>query len=272
MSYQDDLRKHLVEYKRRHLGILEPGVWRGVQYDHILPLRYSAANLLPEAEPAASAFLAKHPAKRHQYFHHLNSSQAFAFNLFFLYFGGEPEPATALLRALGQNGILTEWEPEKVPDPEEGTNIDVFWATADRVQTFCEVKLSEADFGTARDDDPHRKKLANIYSPDLAGHLDPAQLEPQAFFAAYQFNRNIWHMVRTNSPARLIFLLPRSNTALWAILHKMLAGVVPETRKHISAVAIEDVIATLSADERCPQALRAYAYKLEQKYLPRTAN
>ena len=276
MSYQDDLKKHLAEYKRQHLGISEPGVFRyrgrDVQRDHILPFGQSVANLLAEAEPAASAFLAAHPRKRHKYFHHLNSSQAFAFNLFFPYFSGEPESAAALLRALGQNGILTEWEPEKVPVAEEETNIDVFWATSDGVRTFCEVKLSEADFGTADDDDRHREKLASIYNPILAGHLDPARLQPPAFFAAYQFNRNIWHMVRTDGQSRLIFLLPRSNTVLWALLQNMLVGVVPSTRKRISAVAIEDVIATLYADERCPKALRTYARKLAQKYLLPTAN
>ena len=271
MSYQDDLKKHLTEYKLRHLGVSEPGVFRyrgrDVQHDHILPAGQSVANLLSEAEPAASAFLAACPGKRHKYFHHLNSSQAFAFNLFFSYFNGEPESAAALLRALGQDGILAEWEPEKVPVKEEETNIDVFWATSDGVRTFCEVKLSEADFGTANDDDRHREKLACIYSPILAGHLDPARLQPLAFFAAYQFNRNIWHMVRSDVQSRLIFLLPRSNTVLWAMLQKMLVGVVPGTRKRISAVAIEDVITALCADERCPKAFRAYARKIEQKYL-----
>ena len=106
-----------------------------------------------------------------------------------------------------------------------------------------------------------------MYSPVLAGHLDPARLQPLAFFAAYQFNRNIWHMVRADAQSRLIFLLPRSNTVLWALLQNMLLRVVAGTRKRISAVAIEDVIATLCADERCPNAFRAYARKIEQKYL-----
>jgi hypothetical protein len=54
----------------------------------------------------ASKFLLDHPDKCHQYLHHLNSSQAFAFNLFFPYFSGGPEAASALLRALGQEGVL----------------------------------------------------------------------------------------------------------------------------------------------------------------------
>jgi hypothetical protein len=274
LSYQDDLKKHLAEFKRRNLGISTPGVFRyrgrDVQHQHILPLANSSANLLEEAEPAASAFLAAHPHKRHRYFHHLNSSQAFAFNLFFPYFSGGQESASALLRALGQDGILAEWEPEAVPVPDEETNIDVLWATTDGVRTFCEVKLSEADFGKALDDDRHRAKLVDIYSEILAGHLEPARLEQFAFFDAYQFNRNVWHMVRTDR-SRLIFLLPRSNAGLWSLLQRLLFGVAPGTRERISAVAIEDSIANLSADNQCPERLREYAGKLMHKYLIQSA-
>jgi hypothetical protein len=273
LSYPDDLKKHLADFKRRNLGISAPGVFRyrgrDVRYHHILPLANSSANLLEEAAPAASAFLAAHPQKRHQYFHHLNSSQAFAFNLFFPYFSGEPESASALLRALGQDGILAEWEPEAVPVPDEETNIDVLWATTDGVRTFCEVKLSETDFGKALDDDRHRAKLVNIYSGVLAGHLEAARLERLAFFDAYQFNRNVWHMVRTDR-SRLIFLLPRGNAGLWGLLQHLLSGVVYSTRERISVVAIEDVIAKLATDNQCPERLRGYARKLKQKYLIRT--
>ena len=70
---------------------------------------------------------------------------------------------------------------------------------------------------------------------------------------------------------RLIFLLPRSNARLWARLQELLSGVVPSTRGHISAVAIEDVLANLSADDRCPAKLRKYALTLQQKYLVQSA-
>ena len=270
MSYQDELKRHLADYKRRHLGISEPGVFRyrgrEVRQDHILPLAKAYRNLLEEAEPEPSAFLANHRDKRHRYFHHLNSSQAFAFNLFFPYFTGGPEAASALLRALGQEGVFDKWEPEAVPEPDEGSNIDVLWTTREGARTFCEVKLSEADFGKAADDARHRAKLKDIYGPVLAAHLEPARLERLAFFDAYQFNRNVWHMVRADR-SRLIFLLPRSNAGLWRLLQHLLSGVVPRTRNRISAVAIEDVIANLSGDDLCPKGLREYAKKLKQKYL-----
>lgn len=270
MSYQDALKRHLADYKRLRLGISEPGVFRyrgrDVLRDHILPLANASMNLLEEAEPAASAFLAANPAKRHRYFHHLNSSQAFAFNLFFPYFSGGPASASVLLRALGQEGVLAEFEPEAVLAPEEQSNIDVFWTTTDGTQTFCEVKLSEADFGKAADDVRHRAKLRDIYSQVLAIHLEPRRLERLAFFDAYQFNRNVWHMVRADR-SRLIFLLPRSNAALWKLLQGLLAGVVPNTRERILAIAIEDVIGHLAGDDRCPKELHEYAKKIEQKYL-----
>lgn len=67
--------------------------------------------------------------------------------------------------------------------------------------------------------------------------------------------------------SRLIFLLPRSNAVLWKLLQRLLSGVLAGTRERISAIAIEDVIASLTADERCPKKLRDYAKKLKLKYL-----
>jgi hypothetical protein len=273
VSFQDKLKKHLADYKRGHLGISEPGVFlyrgREVSQEHILPRAEAYRNLLEEAEPEARAFFKNHPRKRHRYFHHLNSSQAFAFNLFFPYFYGGPEAASALLRALGQEGVLVGCEPEAVPVIEEESNIDILWTTEDGAQTFCEVKLSEAEFGKAADDARHRTKFENTYGPVLAPHLEPERLGRPAFFDAYQFNRNVWHMVRQDRN-RLIFLLLRANTELWSRLQELRLGVVPRTRERISAVAIEDVIAKLSVDNRCPKRLREYANKLKQKYLIQT--
>jgi hypothetical protein len=154
--------------------------------------------------------------------------------------------------------------------PDEETNIDVLWATTDGVRTFCEVKLSEADFGKALDDERHRSKLADIYGKILSGHLEASRLERPASFDAYQFNRNVWHMVRTDR-SRLIFLLPRANAGLWSLLQWLLSGVAPGTRERISVVAIEDVIANLAADDQCPERLRGYPRKLKQKYLIQSA-
>lgn len=270
MSYQSDLKQHLAEFKRKQLGIEANGVFRHqgrvLELPHILPLAMASANLFEEAAALANEFLAANPGTRHRYFHHLNSSQAFAFNLFFPFFSGEPTGACALLRAFGQTGRLVGWEAEAVPAPDEGSNIDVSWVTTDGVRTFCEVKLSEVEFGKATDDARHRSKLSAIYRTVLDGHLEPARLEPRAFFTAYQFNRNLWHMARVER-SRLVFLLPRSNSGLWQVLHGLLSGVAPATRGRISVAAIEDVIGKICADGECPDTMRAYAGKLRRKYV-----
>ena len=144
----------------------------------------------------------------------------------------------------------------------------MLWTTEDGVQTFCEVKLFEADFGEAADDARHRSKFENTYREALATHLEPRRLEMPAIFDAYQFNRNVWHMVRADRN-RLIFLSPRANAVLRTLLEELLTGVMPRTR--ISAVFIEDVFAKLSVDDRCPRRLREYANKLKQKYVIQTS-
>ena len=87
MAYQDRLLAHLAAYKQTDLGVSKPGVfhYRGkdVPRDHILPIDKADLNLLPLARGLEPSFRARNPQiTRHRYFHHLNSSQAFTFNLF----------------------------------------------------------------------------------------------------------------------------------------------------------------------------------------------
>lgn len=271
MTYQDQLKRHLAHYKTHVLGIAEPGVFRyrgrNVPYEHILPRALADQNMTSRARPLLAAHERSKPhLHRHRYFHHLNSSQAFAFNLFLPYFDGGEVASAALLRALGQSSPLAVWEMEAVPVPEEGTNIDVFWSTTDGVSTFCEVKLSEAEFGRAVHDDRHLEKLSHFYEPVLTGHVDSDLLKPGNFFAAYQIMRNVWHMVREER-SRLMFLLPKANVRLWTILEDALSKVGKPTRSRIAAVAIEDVIHRLARDSSCPTELRGYAQELERKYV-----
>jgi hypothetical protein len=179
-------------------------------------------------------------------FCHLNSSQAFAFYLFFPFFGGDSHSKDTLLRAFGQNGPLGEWGPEFIPVEAEKTNIDVTWVKPSG-RTFCEVKLSESGFGKARDDDRHRAKIQDLYSEVLRGHVDDSVLDVPTFLDSYQFLRNLWHSVRVEG-SQLIFFLPREHSALWHQLTKLLERVTEPTRSSIRGVAIEDVLETLAGE------------------------
>src|ERR1035438_10193761 len=86
IGYRDQLLRHLAEYRSATLGVAKPGTFRGMEREHILPIEHRCLNLLPGARELVRQYLAEHAELvLHKEFHHLNSSQAFAFNLFFPY-------------------------------------------------------------------------------------------------------------------------------------------------------------------------------------------
>jgi hypothetical protein len=270
VTYQQRLNKHLAEYKRTALSIQQPGDFRYrktvVKHDHILPAKSAWLNVLEPARTLARQYLERHrEIKLHRYFHHLNSSQAFTFNLFFPYFA-EPARAAVLLRALGQTASLKSWTPESIPVSREGTNVDIAWETTDGRTTFCEVKLSEGDFGKGREDARHLRKLQEIYSPTLIACIEGDWLKPRRFFGCYQIFRNVWHLTQAPN-STLIFLLPRANTTLWKQLEQTLSAVSTGILSRIAPIAIEDVIYTLCATETAPLGLAGYAEQLRRKYV-----
>jgi hypothetical protein len=211
-------------------------------------------------------YVAEHRDLRlHKYFHHLNSSQAFALALFVPYLTQTPE---ALRRAL-RGSQIEAWDLERVPDPHEGTNVDVWWRSAG-TETYCEVKLSEREFGPATDDARHRRKLESIYGPALRGQVDDVLLAPKAFFENYQILRNLWLAARAgHEQDRVVFLLPQANERLAAQLQEVLTRVRRPLRSRVSVVPVETLLERLCKD--AASGLAWYARWLQQKYLPGSA-
>lgn len=272
MEYKDRLLAHLGEYRRDVLGIPGPGVFlhRGKELpvEHVLPADQPWLTIPESTRSAVQAYCEAKGIKRHRYFHHLNSSQAFALSLFVPFFTGGVAARGALLRALGLPGALVDWEPEKVPDSDEGTNLDMWWRTTDGVHGYCEVKLTEGEFGTAKHDAAHLRKLERTYAPLLAGHVRPSRLEPEEFFASYQIFRNLWHAVREPN-SRVVFLYPRQHATLSRLLTPVLADITSDLRERVIVAHAEDVLARLQTDDGCPDALRQYAGELADKFLLR---
>jgi hypothetical protein len=201
----------------------------------------------------------------HQFFHHLNSSQAFALNLFFPFFEGVASPS--LIRALGLNGGMKKWYPEHVGDATERTNVDIAWQDENNSWTYCEVKLSEAGFGRAKADDRHFDKLAKVYAPTLIPHCEAQLLEPKYFFANYQILRNVWLAARDTSSS-VLFLLPIQNKVLWEPLLAVKSLLKPLLAERVHVVGIENVLHTLLADKSLDAQLAHYTELLIEKYLP----
>lgn len=269
-DYEKHLKAHLADYKRRHLGIEADGIWakNSQAYPHILPSDSYAQNLLEPVRAGLLAFLEQPKSiKRHTDFHHLNSSQAFALNLFFPYANdGEPSGRT-MADAFGLPDRLARVEFEVILDEEERTNVDAVLTSQGGVRTFCEVKLSESEFGSAKADARHRKKLEKIYAPHLQGIVNPSLLEEANFFRDYQILRNLW-LLHGDATTRLAFLLPAANAPLVVQLERVLAGVTAQYRPRVHVIFVEQLLRRLQDDSDAAQALRAHAQAVEEKYVP----
>ncbi len=272
-SYQEILNRHLESYKASRLGVDKPGIFRhkgvDIEYGHILPVELKWLNLLEPFRAEIRAYLDAHPNVRpHKYFHHLNSSQAFAFNLFWPFF--EAGASASLLRALQVSGSVADWCLEHLPDAQEGTNVDVAWHDGEGRWTYCEVKLSEQGFGTAKRDQRHEDKRVKIYQPVLGPYCPAELMEPGRFFTNYQILRNVWLVARAPT-ASLLFLMPRRNESLWGPLRSVLEVLPPDLAGRIHVVAVEDVLDTLCGDQSLSRQLGAYAELLTEKYVPRAS-
>jgi len=272
VNYRDQLIHHLGVYKETVLGIAEPGIYRyrgrDIPCRHILPTGERWSNILEPIRGAVRVYLELHPEiELHRYFHHLNSSQAFALNLFFPYFEGAPDTARMLLRALGQEGTLQDkqWKLEDVPDTAEESNIDITWMTDSNARTLCEVKLTETSFGKAKHDERHLDKLRRLYEPRLRDRVDPELLQPEQFLQNYQILRNVWHLAGAEA-STLVFLLPQANADSWRSVAAVLPRIRADLRNAISIVSVESVISALCKDTT-NASLQEYATSLADKYL-----
>ncbi len=267
------IKAHLSRYSREQLRITEPGIflWRGKElaYDHILPAGQHDLNFLPHCRSELHRFLEANPRiKRHRFFHNLSSSQAFAFNLFFPFLTTDFPLSAPFFRHFGTDQPGTNgWEFESVPDPEEGTNVDVAWTAVDGGKLYCEVKLTEAEFGTAKDLPKYGIKLKNKYRERLELLVPPKYLEAALFRAHYQILRNV-ALLHRDPRDRLVFLLPRENEPVQRKLTPLLEELPPTTRSRIRVVFIEELLESLLTDASLPESLRDHARDMKAKYVP----
>jgi hypothetical protein len=267
--YVTRLWRHLALYKRERLGVEEDGVSARQRrsYPHILPESLRKLNIL---EPIRREFWKYGEAtglvrQLHRDFHHLNSSQALAFNLFFPFFSPKEMSAAPLLGALGFPAHpVRRWGFEYIADAEEGTRFDFAVELESGERILVEVKLSESGFGSCGNDDQHRKKYERIYLPKLRSRLTEEALEMGAFFRNYQLARNVSY---AGKGVTVVFVIPVANRAAFAEAEQYLRTALrPETQASVRLHSLEDLIASLlGADGEPP--LRGYLGMLREKYL-----
>ena len=271
--YHETLRAHLAAYKRRRLGVIEDGVWlgNGREYDHILPGSLERLNILEGIRREFWDYFEAHERQLslHTDFRHLNSSQAFAFNLLFPFVGSATlsAPLCAALGSPGRSIVAASFE--HVPDPAERTTVDLHATLDDGTRLLVEVKLTEPHFGQCVPGETHRRKYLDHYLPRLSGLARPESVGAENFFLNYQLFRNVSHLDVARGDV-LVLLLPRANTVTWDEGRRFMESCLLEAaREHVRLVAAEDVAArlrdTLPADAA---RLRAHLELLAEKYFP----
>lgn len=272
-EYVRTLKAHLAAHRQDDLKA-PAGTWGDPprNYDHILPREKYELNMVAAIR---DHFWREHKLrawKLHQYFHHLSSSQAFAFNVFFPVYPDLPSTfrATRCLLGIVEDACNIDFEVEF--QNGDGTNIDVLLTEQSGRRTVLEVKLTEGSFGRARHDERHVQKLRRLYRPLLTGRLPAPLLEERPFFRDYQLFRNLAQL-RCQSDDRLILVLPRARKKLWKFANDWCARTdLGEFCGAANVVAIEDLIEALQNDARravtYPQAFDEIAHK----YLPPLAN
>jgi hypothetical protein len=266
-SYEKTFKAHLDEYRRGRLGGVESGMFlaNGVErpYGHILPTKLQWLNILEPFRAEVMHYQSSCSLRLHRYFHHLSSSQAFAFNLFIPLFQHAP---LMLAAALNTPAVLS-LQLEQCADPDERTQVDVQWMTDESTCVYCEVELSEAEFGTADGMGRHPRKLEETYRPVLERYVSTQLWDDKGerFYQFYQVYRNLWLAARSGHETDEVrFLLPRANETLVEKLHEALSLVGPALKSRTRIVYVEDVLRHLARSVETAW----YGRLLEEKYVP----
>jgi hypothetical protein len=260
----------LAEYKTSVLGVHESGSWGKPPrpYPHILPPDRRELNIVAEFREAFWRSQRRSGWKLHKYFHHLSSSQALAFNIFFPMYPDVPFGMALTRGLLGlPNDAACQVDFEAVLDVGEGTNIDALIETAEGTRTIVEVKLTERAFGRALEDERHLAKLADVYRPLLLGRVEASCLEPSVFFRDYQLYRNL-AQIRRESGDRVLFLIPKARTQLWQHANAWCESqALGALRGCVRVVAVEDLITALIEDSDGMEMGKAAIAEVSRKYV-----
>ena len=152
------------------LGIEEEGtfVFRGKarKYGHILPKPLAWLNIPEPFRKEVREFVERDDRiTLHKYFHHLNSSQALAFALFYPYWVRSVR--TLSCASVSGPPVSTWWDFERIPEPDEGTNVDGLVDVEGRNEHLSRSEASERErrgVGTSV-----IRIAARTYAPILTG-------------------------------------------------------------------------------------------------------
>ena len=267
-DYSTALKQHLSQYKVSRIQVTENGIWRRNKkpYSHILPFKHQELNLLETFRQPFWDYFAKAGIKLQRDFHHLHSSQAMCFNLFFPFMSDDNAHLQLLSDVFGMDRPISNPRFELVLDSTEGTNFD-FCLTGREARYLFELKLTEQNFGTTKPDDTHKRKFEEAYRPRLAGMLHEPFCSCELFLKHYQLMRNLWNLTFCEAD-RLPIIVPRANVSATAEL-ALLETCLPESyRRRVTICHLENVVTSIESAIPKSSRLEEHFRLFREKYLP----
>jgi len=261
----------LSAYKRQVLGVEEDGIWvqNGKTYAHILPKEKYQLNILASFRDEFWQQFPRQHIQLQRDFHHLNSSQALCFNLFFPMLMADRQGLVSLLGALGIAGLpkigsCFEFQPDLI----EGTCIDFSLSLQSGGRVNFEIKYTESEFGSAKADEAHIEKFERTYRSRLPGRFEESFCCEAQFLRHYQIARNIWHLNEAAGDIA-VFLFPKANTRLRQQEPIIKVCALEPFRSRIRIVYMEDLLLDLSKTLKPHEMARQRQLEeFRAKYLP----
>jgi hypothetical protein len=156
---------------------------------------------------------------------------------------------------------------EQSADPDERTLIDVQWMLDDRSCVYCEVKLSESEFGTTEGAGRHSRKLEETYRPVLERYVSEQIWDDKGarFYQFQEVYQHLWLAARSGHETDEVrFMLPRANDTLIEQYHEAMGLVGPALKSRTRLIYVEEVLRQLARSHDTAW----YGRLLEEKYVP----
>ena len=253
-EYRLGILSHLSEYKNNVLKIKKNGMDTRYkkEYSHILPKGNEYRNIIhSEYGMELWDLIKKFKIKLHKEFHHLNSSQALCFNLFYPII---KENRFDLL--LEKNENIIGWEFEFVPDKKEKTNFDVFIQTNEN-NYFFELKYTEDKFSSKKITETSLERFKNIYEIKMEKFNN---VTSEIFLKNYQVFRNLSYI----DNGIINFVIPKTRSDLNIELNEIIKKYCNNVLKQrINIIYIEDIVNKAISQKK----LEEYYKLLSEKYV-----
>jgi Leucine-rich repeat (LRR) protein len=288
--YSTKVKRHMAEYKKERLQIIEDGIFKQNKkhYKHILPENLKELNIIEtfRKEFWEYSFM-NEDIKLHRDFHHLNSSQAMCFNLFFplineyvishqhrnydfvkCFLDCILEDFIYHFKGLTDIDFLIpiQFNFEKVLDKKEQTNFDFFLEFKNNVKILFEIKYTEERYGTAKNSKSHEDKFNKIYKPKLIDKIQPEYCSfNENFRKNYQIIRNLSYI---DDKTYVVFLYPRKNENIKNRSKIIMEEIIlPKYQNHIKILFLEDIVENLIGGKYSSAKIHTHYQMFKEKYL-----